>query len=136
MLSLCNNACLFQNSDKHSISDEYQSCVNCYSPTTSKRRKDAEKSKNNLNKNEVCDTPTNRSSLKRSFSESDLSMDETKNVYVACLTSTPACVPCQACPADVLFTPEDHGRRSMSPITRSTQRMCKAMQVSINKCKR
>lgn len=67
---------------------------------------------------------------KRSISEPDLSKNnsEDEESYVHCLTSTPACVKLHACP-DVLFTPEERGNRSMSPITRSAQRMCKAMQV-------
>lgn len=47
-----------------------------------------------------------------------------------CLTSTPACVPFRSC-HNVLFTPENQERKSMSPITRSTQHMCRAMQVSV-----
>ncbi|KAI4458535.1 rho gtpase activating protein [Holotrichia oblita] len=44
-----------------------------------------------------------------------------------CLTSTPAYVPFKTC-HDILFTPENQERKSMSPITRSTQNMCRAMQ--------
>ncbi|KAG5885773.1 hypothetical protein JTB14_031209 [Gonioctena quinquepunctata] len=64
---------------------------------------------------------------KRSRSEPDLSItgdDSGQNVY---LTSTPACLPMRACP-DIVFTPEEQNRKSMSPITRSTQRMTRAMQ--------
>jgi hypothetical protein len=39
-----------------------------------------------------------------------------------CVTSTPACVALH-------FTPDEQDRKSMSPITRSTQRMTRAMQV-------
>lgn len=46
----------------------------------------------------------------------------------SCLTSTPAYVPFKTC-HDILFTPENQERKSMSPITRSTQHMCRAMQV-------
>lgn len=42
------------------------------------------------------------------------------------LTSTPACLLSRA---SEVFTPEEH-RKSMSPITRSAQRMSRAMQVS------
>ncbi|KAK9700326.1 RhoGAP domain [Popillia japonica] len=45
----------------------------------------------------------------------------------SCLTSTPAYVPFKTC-HDILFTPENQERKSMSPITRSTQHMCRAMQ--------
>lgn len=62
----------------------------------------------------------------RSKSGPELSVSATAcNNY---LTSTPACVPLRACP-DLIFTPEDQDRKSMSPITRSTQRMTRAMQV-------
>ncbi|GJQ74447.1 hypothetical protein Trydic_g21317 [Trypoxylus dichotomus] len=44
-----------------------------------------------------------------------------------CLTSTPACVTFKTC-HEILFTPKDQERKSMSPITRSTQHMCRAMQ--------
>lgn len=67
--------------------------------------------------------------MKRSLSEPDVVMDDLDLVRNSYLTSTPACLTTHACP-DVVFTPEDHGRKSMSPITRSTQRMCRAMQVS------
>lgn len=58
--------------------------------------------------------------------EHDSSVDGT-NMY---LTSTPACLPLRAC-QDIMFTPNDQDRKSMSPITRSTQRMTRAMQVCI-----
>ncbi|CAH0553934.1 unnamed protein product [Brassicogethes aeneus] len=61
----------------------------------------------------------------RSKSESDLDFDE--QFTGKYLTSTPACLSLRACP-DLLFTPEEQGRKSMSPITRSTQRMTRAMQ--------
>lgn len=66
--------------------------------------------------------------LKRSLSESDLET-ELNGVSNSCLTSTPAC---HACP-DLAFTPQNLGRQSMSPISKSTQRMCLAMQVSQTK---
>lgn len=47
------------------------------------------------------------------------------NNYV---TSTPACVSLRPC-CDALFKSEDRERKSMSPITRSTQHMSRAMQV-------
>lgn len=67
-------------------------------------------------------------SLKKSISEPDLSSDEIQRPCNSYMTSTPACVPRYAC-SEAIFTPEDHERRSMSPITRSTQRMPRAMQV-------
>lgn len=67
---------------------------------------------------------------KRSFSEPDLSRDDFEEEYEGCVTSTPACAPLNLC-AEAVFTPEQKGRKSMSPITRSAQRMCKAMQVGL-----
>ncbi|KAJ8962003.1 hypothetical protein NQ314_005785 [Rhamnusium bicolor] len=64
---------------------------------------------------------------KRSQSEPDLSINEGEKACNMYLTSTPACFPLRACP-DIIFTPEDQDRKSMSPITRSTQRMSRAMQ--------
>lgn len=68
----------------------------------------------------------------RSMSEPDLSksdIDDKGDMYIHCLTSTPACVNLHACPE--FTTPEQNReKRSMSPITRSAQRMCKAMQVT------
>lgn len=64
------------------------------------------------------------------MSEPDLNISEDERLVCNnYLTSTPACVPTHACP-DILFTP-DQDRKSMSPITRSTQKMCRAMQVSL-----
>uniref|UniRef100_A0AAR5Q4J4 Rho-GAP domain-containing protein n=1 Tax=Dendroctonus ponderosae TaxID=77166 RepID=A0AAR5Q4J4_DENPD len=64
-------------------------------------------------------TPVKRS---RSKSDSDLGMPGLPGNY---LTSTPACLLSRA--SDV-FTPDEHSRKSMSPITRSAQRMSRAMQ--------
>lgn len=65
----------------------------------------------------------------RCFSEPDLSSDTGERYWASYLTSTPAGLPLRACSDN--FTPVCLGRKSMSPITRSTQRMCKAMQVII-----
>ncbi|KAF2880105.1 hypothetical protein ILUMI_26062, partial [Ignelater luminosus] len=67
------------------------------------------------------------SEIKRSASDPNLSTDQSERICNSYLTSTPACVPLCACP-DMSFTPQDQNRKSMSPITRSTQRMSKAMQ--------
>lgn len=64
----------------------------------------------------------------RCFSEPDLSSDTGERYWASYLTSTPAGLPLRPI-KDVDFTPVCSGRKSMSPITRSTQRMCKAMQV-------
>lgn len=64
----------------------------------------------------------------RCFSEPDLSSDTGERYWASYLTSTPAGLPLRP-NKDVDFTPVCSGRKSMSPITRSTQRMCKAMQV-------
>lgn len=65
---------------------------------------------------------------KRSRSEPDLSFDEDEPSRKVYITSTPACLPIRARP-NMIFTPEEQERKSMSPITRSTQRMTRAMQV-------
>lgn len=109
-------------------------CTNCDSSET-------DVSNNITDENNKPTTAENKAKVRRerSLSEPDLSRnhdsgddddDDEEDVYVHCLTSTPACVNLHAC-SDVLFTPEEQGRRSMSPITRSTQRMCKAMQVML-----
>ncbi|KAJ8985780.1 hypothetical protein NQ317_014433 [Molorchus minor] len=64
---------------------------------------------------------------RRSHSEPNLSTDGELGRYKLCMTSTPACLSLKAC-ADIAFTPEEQDRKSMSPITRSTQRMTRAMQ--------
>lgn len=69
----------------------------------------------------------------RCFSEPDLSSESgADRCWTAtCLTSTPAVLPLtRQLGRDVTFTPLSHnGRKSMSPITRSTQKMSRAMQV-------
>lgn len=68
--------------------------------------------------------------LRRSFSEPDLTVEDDNRVCnTKYLTSTPACLPTHTCP-DVIFTP-NKDRESMSPITRSAQKMCRAMQVHL-----
>lgn len=64
----------------------------------------------------------------RCYSEPDLSSDTGERYWASYLTSTPAGLPLRQC-KDINFTPVGSTRKSMSPITRSTQRMCKAMQV-------
>ncbi|KAJ8953155.1 hypothetical protein NQ318_017182 [Aromia moschata] len=73
-----------------------------------------------------CNSEMKRNS-RRSLSEPDLSKDEDTGEFKVYLTSTPACMPMRACP-EIVFTPEEQDRKSMSPITRSTQRMTRAMQ--------
>ncbi|KAF7281613.1 hypothetical protein GWI33_004477 [Rhynchophorus ferrugineus] len=63
----------------------------------------------------------------RSKSDSDISLGEVSGISGQYLTSTPACRPLLSYRNEV-FTPEDENRRSMSPITRSAQRMPRAMQ--------
>lgn len=65
----------------------------------------------------------------RCFSEPDLSSDTGERYWASYLTSTPAGLPLRPCKDNAHFTPVCSGRKSMSPITRSTQKMCKAMQV-------
>lgn len=67
---------------------------------------------------------------KRSKWDFDSSITDNNRACNVYLTSTPACLPLRAC-SDINFTPEGQGRKSMSPITRSTQRMTRAMQVCI-----
>lgn len=59
--------------------------------------------------------------------EPDLSIEDNKS-YKLCITSTPAATMLRNCP-EIIFTPDEQDRKSMSPITRSTQRMTRAMQV-------
>ncbi|KAB0802906.1 hypothetical protein PPYR_05092 [Photinus pyralis] len=63
---------------------------------------------------------------KRSNSDPNLSIHKERecSMYV---TSTPACVS-KRMYSELVFTPEEQGRKSMSPITQSAQRMSKAMQ--------
>ncbi|XP_065169690.1 rho GTPase-activating protein 19 isoform X1 [Atheta coriaria] len=95
--------------------------------TLAKKLRKSNLSTENLTNNETDGQTvhTNSDSIKRSLSEPELSTDDAlRNTY---LTSTPACVPLRDIP-EIVFTPEDQDRKSMSPITRSTQRMCRAMQ--------
>ncbi|KAF5273462.1 hypothetical protein FQA39_LY07479 [Lamprigera yunnana] len=69
----------------------------------------------------------NTSDLKRSTSDPNLSLSKTEHMCNTYITSTPACAAKRICPK-LIFTPEDQGRKSMSPITQSAQRMSKAMQ--------
>ncbi|KAK4883467.1 hypothetical protein RN001_006786 [Aquatica leii] len=73
---------------------------------------------------------TSPASLKRSTSDPNLSVNKSDNFCNTYITSTPACAAKRICP-ELMFTPEDQGRKSMSPITQSAQRMSKAMQESI-----
>ncbi|XP_057658455.1 rho GTPase-activating protein 19-like [Diorhabda carinulata] len=61
----------------------------------------------------------------KSFSEPEMSEREDFMEYKNYLTSTPACFPLKVCDD---FTPDRQGRKSMSPITMSAQRMPRAMQ--------
>ena len=47
-----------------------------------------------------------------------------------CATSTPACKAVSCVLQEVSFTPKGQERNSMSPITKSTHHMCRAMQVN------
>lgn len=67
-------------------------------------------------------------SFKRHKLDFDVSITESNPMCNKYLTSTPACLPLRAC-SDIDFTPEGQDKKSMSPITRSTQRMTRAMQV-------
>lgn len=68
------------------------------------------------------DTPVNC----RRKSDSDLTLGDVSGTPGQYLTSTPACRPLLN--GNDVFTPEGQNRKSMSPITRSTQRMPRAMQ--------
>ncbi|KAF5302710.1 hypothetical protein FQR65_LT08452 [Abscondita terminalis] len=70
------------------------------------------------------------SDLKRSISDPNLSINKSDHFCSTCITSTPACIAKRIRP-ELMFTPEDQGRKSMSPITQSAQRMSKAMQESM-----
>ncbi|KAJ8920411.1 hypothetical protein NQ315_005277 [Exocentrus adspersus] len=95
-------------------------CHNCDSSTdVSTEDSPSKKAISNVPKEIIKDS-------KRCRSEPDLSMDEENNSCKVYITSTPACLSVRAC-TDVIFTPEGD-RKSMSPITRSTQRMTRAMQ--------
>ncbi|CAH1119292.1 unnamed protein product [Phaedon cochleariae] len=59
--------------------------------------------------------------------DADVSGGGGTHAHKVCVTSTPACVPMRAC-RENLFTPDQQSPKSMSPITRSTQRMTRAMQ--------
>lgn len=67
---------------------------------------------------------------KRTKLDFNSSLTDNTQACTMYLTSTPACLPLRAC-SDIDFTPEGQDRKSMSPITRSTQRMTRAMQVGI-----
>lgn len=97
--------------------------ISCDEDLASKRKK-----LENDNDLQVDDVKNTSDDLRRSMSEPDLSISEDERMVCnKYLTSTPACtIQTHTCP-DILFTPED--RKSMSPITRSTTRMCQAMQV-------
>ncbi|XP_030759031.1 rho GTPase-activating protein 19 isoform X1 [Sitophilus oryzae] len=64
----------------------------------------------------------------RSKSDSDISLGDVPGISGPYLTSTPACRPPLLSYRNDVFTPENENRRSMSPITRSAQRMPRAMQ--------
>lgn len=90
--------------------------------TPAKRPKHVSTSPDNLTSDNV--------GLKRNKLDFDMSLIDTNQPCNIYLTSTPACLPIRAC-SDIDFTPEGQDRKSMSPITRSTQRMTRAMQVCI-----
>lgn len=132
----CNFFCI--SSHYHSICKSFHNSFILQSPTSTKYTPprsrlfctNCDSSETDVSNTEKPEENKPKARTKRSISEPDLSNNDTEDddVFVHCLTSTPACVNLHACP-EVLFTPEERGRRSMSPITRSTQRMCKAMQV-------
>lgn len=72
-----------------------------------------------------CEHQSNLNEVKHCVSNPDLSTDENIQIPNSYLTSTPAValINCSN-----IFTPEDQDRKSMSPITRSTQGMSRAMQ--------
>nr|XP_023013315.1 rho GTPase-activating protein 19 [Leptinotarsa decemlineata] len=86
----------------------------------------SKRSKKSCTSNHTSDNDIDKDN-KRRQSEPDLSISGDNIVQDIYLTSTPACLPLRACP-DIVFTPEAQDRKSMSPITRSTQRMTRAMQ--------
>lgn len=94
--------------------------------TPSKRRKTTNVNIENITRNNV-DANLECKSNKLDFDLSISDNNQACNIY---LTSTPACLPLKAC-TEIDFTPEGQDRKSMSPITRSTQRMTRAMQVCI-----
>ncbi|XP_017779598.1 PREDICTED: rho GTPase-activating protein 19 [Nicrophorus vespilloides] len=108
-------------------------CGNCDSSSENDETaaKKLRKSTENLVQSEN-EATSDEDAMKRSVSEPDLSSDDVMGVYNTYLTSTPACVPRAPTTmpnAELLvFTPDDQDRKSMSPITRSTQRMSRAMQ--------
>ncbi|KAK9878393.1 hypothetical protein WA026_021701 [Henosepilachna vigintioctopunctata] len=102
-------------------------CTKC-DTSPDNRENSHKKPKLSFNKDENFSEPlTEENQLRKSFSEPNLSnedLDPFNNLY---LTSTPACLPIHSC-MESLFTPEECDRKSMSPITRSTHRMTRAMQ--------
>lgn len=106
-------------------------CHNCDS-STDVSTEDGQKTQNKQHKPSL-EIVASRNSVtpkdsKRSRSESDLNFDESGQSCKVYVTSTPACLPLRT-RTDMIFTPEEQERKSMSPITRSTQRMTRAMQV-------
>ncbi|RZC31864.1 RhoGAP domain containing protein, partial [Asbolus verrucosus] len=74
-----------------------------------------------------CDSSTDASNESSPPPEKRPKPTSEPEAVASCVTSTPACVTRHTCP-DLTFTPEGQDRKSMSPITRSTQRMTRAMQ--------
>lgn len=104
-------------------------CTKCdKSPEVSSDEKPLKKlKKSSLNMEDKCKISDNL--LQRSSSDPTLSIEHREKLSNSYLTSTPAHALRCECSSNVVFTPQDHERKSMSPITRSTQRMPKAMQV-------
>lgn len=96
--------------------------------TPAKRLKTTNKSTENISTDHV----DVKFGYKRNKLDFDLSISDNNQACNMYLTSTPACLPIKAC-SEINFTPEGQDRKSMSPITRSTQRMTRAMQVGICK---
>lgn len=98
------------------------------------------KNDNSCPDNFTSDNNDENVSFKRHKLDFDLSITENNPTCNMYLTSTPACLSLRAC-SDIDFTPEGQDKKSMSPITRSTQRMTRAMQVCcvlvklLNQCK-
>lgn len=96
-------------------------CTNC-DASPDKGKNNRHKLTTNLS-DDMTEPLLDNDHIHKSFSEPDLTSEDDVLFNNSYLTSTPACFPLYSC-----FTPEGSDRKSMSPITRSTQRMTRAMQ--------
>ncbi|KAL3275270.1 hypothetical protein HHI36_020039 [Cryptolaemus montrouzieri] len=105
-------------------------CTNC-DPSPEKGESNENVSLNkskSINELDNCqDIPIENKHLRKSFSEPNLTKENVDNFNSTYLTSTPACFSSCVC-TDLMFVSEESDRKSISPITRSTQRMTRAMQ--------